>query len=1133
MRQKQRFLKTVGIGVAAFSVMVVIPSCIDSLYDLKNGLSSEMGLGGDSLSVPLGGTDTLRLSDFLDSNDVAMLKTMEDGGYGITRKDSIDKSFKVEPASIDDKTFSQSKTVSFGDISLENFKIPGVSVNSDISLSLSSISLGNFAIPAISKNESFSAGMSGYALTNPTISDLVVNGGKDNIFSGISLPPDPGVNPPIELIIDDPEPVSFSSTNNVTYNIDVPDGVTGINRIDLATNPNAKFIVSIELAGASNILTAGTITPNITLNPSDLFIFDNPPTGNIISFGSSDVLNASNGYKQTKTYNINAFNITDSPSGGKLNIAKSIVSNGSMSVTGAKAWSNKIAQVGNMNLIVKVSVIDVVIESMDFNIPTLQTNISGNTPFSINNTIPGEINKINTVLFNDPAKIVFDLNTLNLPTMVNKTITIDELKLNFPDEFIFEPTSGLVGHTYTLTNVAFNPAVGKKIELNIKELNMSGIPVTSGSLNWSSGITYAGKVSFAGRINSKNIPTASNDTKMAIDVSSSLSFKSAEVTTNVISKALPNVSIPITMDVNIASQVKSLGVVNLNSGTKIRINIAKPTLPLTLSGNNIQIQFPSLFTFKPALPLNTYTINGTIPDVIELELASLNINKPLTNGKLTLNENIVVSGGANLLAGNVSSSEIDGLSGKKLSLVATTSDLTIASTTVQLNSLTSNFADSTKLEFTVNDLPTEIVALDSIILSDNASLQLTVDITNMPAMSNPLMANLAINFPELLRFAPGSVDAQNKMIINQAFVNGKLTKTIPLKGLHFNGQNLNGQLNINEKLKFDVGVSVNEPNVNSSDLNGNPIGVTVQVKLTGISFKSVYGKVDPGIDPITNDVSLSDLPDFMKGEDVVLDITKPIIALETQSNLGLPVNATMTLIPMKNGSEVPNSKQTVVLNIPKASSANDSKKTYFWIAPDSAGMPQNYLYVPAEIQTLFKIIPDNIKFKVDVQSDMSQQHFVNLNVDYKIKVKYDVTVPMAFGKDLSIVIRDTITDLDESIGKIAFSGKGMELYGTFWNSIPLELELQVKPLDGDNQYIPVVPATQIINAGAYDGSANETNLLIKLNDPDGLLKDVRGFEMVFKATSNETVAGTPIKPDNFVKADLKVRLNGGIKIGDK
>jgi len=95
----------------------------------------------------------------------------------------------------------------------------------------------------------------------------------------------------------------------------------------------------------------------------------------------------------------------------------------------------------------------------------------------------------------------------------------------------------------------------------------------------------------------------------------------------------------------------------------------------------------------------------------------------------------------------------------------------------------------------------------------------------------------------------------------------------------------------------------------------------------------------------------------------------------------------------------------------------------------------------------------------------------------------------------------------------------------------LELELAVVPLDEDSNPLAIDTVKQIINAGAHDGSAVASALTLKISDPNGVLKDLRGFRLIFTASSNETVAGTPIKPENFVKADLKVRVDGGINIG--
>jgi hypothetical protein len=81
-----------------------------------------------------------------------------------------------------------------------------------------------------------------------------------------------------------------------------------------------------------------------------------------------------------------------------------------------------------------------------------------------------------------------------------------------------------------------------------------------------------------------------------------------------------------------------------------------------------------------------------------------------------------------------------------------------------------------------------------------------------------------------------------------------------------------------------------------------------------------------------------------------------------------------------------------------------------------------------------------------------------------------------------------------------------------------------------NMNIIAAPEAQTILAGAPNGTAVESNIKIRLADNLGSLKSLNKVVMVFSATSDETVAGTPIKPDNFIKAELKARVLGGIKV---
>lgn len=929
---------------------VLVTSCIDQRYDINNGLSTSITFGGDSLTLPLGSTDTIRLGDFLDPADVELMKTMENGGYALSIKDSLSIDVpKIDQQSlrIEDKTFTQSQTVNFGDINLEDFSIPGLSVNSDINFSFNAISLGDFAVPNISPDPTtFGAGMSGYAPTDLAVDDIDVSGGSNDLFAGINLPPDPGV-PSIPVKIEDPDDVAFNSTEDVNYTISVPDGVSDIDSVLLNDSPAATFSVSLELAGASGVITTGRIVPIVSIDPSDLFVFNNLP-GGTIEFEAKDSLTVSNNFKLSKEYTIKELNIGGNPNAiNELSVTDQIVSTGTMGMKGVYVLSDKIDEVRTLDLIVKVSINDMVIKSMVFNIPTIQSTISGSTSFDIDNTVPSDIKKVNAVFFDpDRHSIRFNLKaeTGTLPPMRSSAFTIDYLTIQFPDEFKFKPRAGLSGSTLSLTNVSFNPNTGYPIELELESFDLSQTNILNNKLFWQDNITYSGNVTFTGRINSADIPSSTNDTKMSLAISSDLGFNSAEIETNTKEIPLTDLDIPISFDINISDRIKRLDTIKLKPGTLISLRINKPTLPFKIASNEnnrLRIIFPDLFTFKPALVNNHFFIDDTIPDLIELELASLNIDRVLeADGGLLLNELINVKGGIELRSGTVNTTAIEDLTNEKLNLMASTDDLTISSTSLELKALSTNYADSTVLDLPPIDLPEEILSLDSILLANGASIQLDINITNMPNLSKPLIANIKLDFPSLLGFSPGQANPNNIIEINQAFVGGKLSKTIGLEGLFFDGKDLGGKLNINEKVGFDIGVSVDEATVNSEQLTSQPITVTVDVKLTGIQFEEVYGKLNPGIPAQNQHIALSGLPSFLQGDSIVLDITKPVITLETESNLGIPIVIDLLMKPSRKGVIIADAEQAIQLALPKASSVNDARTTRFWIAPDSAGMPQ-------------------------------------------------------------------------------------------------------------------------------------------------------------------------------------------------
>jgi len=1141
---KISFKTALGITISIAALLMMNACKEDPLYDLSKGIDPKVKVGGDSLTLPIGSTDSIKLGDFLSSEDLAFLKTMEDGGYGFSMSDSVVvedllKSLDKSKLKLDNQTFTENIKVNFGDMDISTFKIPGFTIKQNIDLNIPNVNIGNIT-PNVNLSNNYTVDFSKYVMDDSKliIADKEQNTAANNIVANVSplnLYESP-INPSFQFETTNPIDIGDLSVN-ISYSIEVPEGVTNIYQIDL--NAGAKLEISLELDTADLSLSAGVFTPNISIDPGNIFKFSplNPLTDGKIVFGSNNSMTNFNEYTTVKSYEIIAFHNLPAALNNAINLSKLVAVNGSMNAQGT-VRENKALEAKKIDLNVKVVIKDVKINNLDFDVPSLTTSLSGTSAFTINNTLPSQVKTVNKIYFGKtagsslPTNLVIQMTPSNMPTMKSRDFKINNLNITFPNNFSF---SNLSGKTFRATNATFDPVTGYKIELDLSEIDLSTVNINNGVLNWSDNISYSGSLTFNGRIESKNINTSVNP-KVGMVSQSAIKLNSASVVTNPINENISSTNLTVNMNVDISDQVARLGSINVKPGSFVRVNINKPSLPLTLYANGITIAFSSLFEFKPAANLsnNTFTIHGSIPDFIELELKALHINKDLVDGKLTISEQISIAGGVSLLSGTVSSTQIEALNNEKISFQAVVSDVYIESTSIEMKTLEASVSDKTSLNLSVNDVPSQIVALDSIIIKDGASLKLDIQINNMPDLGGkPLNANIKVKFPKMLQLGAGQVNAENEMTIDEAFVNGKLSKTVNLKSLKFDGSNLNGKIAINEEVGFDVNVSVVNPTINSADLDGKDISVDVKVTIAGVEFKSVYGKFDVDISEQLNipNVGLDDLPSFLKGNDVVLDIAKPVISFSTESNIGIPVSAEMSMTKIIGGVLQNNDKLSFTVNIPKTASPAQSVKTGFWVSPSSSGMPTGYQFIERPVQNLFKPLPDAFKVELKPTINTSVQHLIDLTANYKLKVKYDVIIPFNFGKDLSIVVRDTLENIDLGIdlGDLDLKTGSLELMATILNSIPLDLKLQMIIM-GKNDVILSTTNEQTILAGAPNGNAVSSNISIRLADNLGDLLKMNKIALIFRASSNTTVAGTPIKPDNFIKATLKARVNDGITV---
>jgi len=88
--RKTRFFQILLFIILCLSMS----NCVSDDYNLKNGVNTDISLGGDSLSFPLGKSKPILLSSMLNGDSIDILKKATDGSYSLEIKDSTQMKVK-------------------------------------------------------------------------------------------------------------------------------------------------------------------------------------------------------------------------------------------------------------------------------------------------------------------------------------------------------------------------------------------------------------------------------------------------------------------------------------------------------------------------------------------------------------------------------------------------------------------------------------------------------------------------------------------------------------------------------------------------------------------------------------------------------------------------------------------------------------------------------------------------------------------------------------------------------------------------------------------------------------------------------------------------------------------------------
>ena len=1119
------FLMTI-VAVLCFS------SCVNEEYDMSD-VNTEITIGSESITLPLGTTKQLTLSSLMAGMDQDMLQVLE-GGYAFRMGDIMSFGDQLpdmkEMLSIPDVVFEQSTVYTLSSIDQESMSIDAQEFSYTFDVADGGLS-SEVELPQVSYKSPDSNG-TGIWEHGKAARDMKLD------LQGVSLQTKPlfelptiptglsGRYPLGDLGQTDIDPVS----TKVVVNSTAPGGISNIS--DVIMSDDAKVV--IKVSAVNSFLSSGELVPDITLNLGGLAVLRDG-TGEI-KIGQDFVLSSNNGYTVSKDYYISEIGIkeTDWNEDGELTLEKDV------SVSGSAALNNVIVDLekvsgytgGGIGLNVEVAFEEMGIKSlmMDFEVDPVVEKVT--IPLSINDIVlPDGVTSINKVVFTEDSVLDMLIETQNL-NIDGLKIDLESLKIKFPEDLkVTEAVNGV----WESTNVSIRDGFERK--LHVEEFVLPA-PV-DGKISYSADVEIEATIKLGGRICSADVPYT-EDQDGRIEVSAESHFEMDDYFAEVEGVSHELDLEPEEFSYSLPDDIADYGTFIIipegNPVLQVNIDMPKTELALQAGAEGIKMSFPEFLKFDTTgydfdYQTNTLTLNGVLPETISLPVKQLVVT-PVKNeetGEYMAGGEMLVSGSIEMAAGEISGKDIDILMASEISVSAVIPELVAAEISFDKFEMDA----SEVFEFVLlagGDLPEQVKSVSNIQLED---VEVNIDITvkNMPDFGSLPALDFQLELPEILVLDENDsrIDG-NKVAIQGVVKDGKVDiKPIALKGIDLSGVDLTSGEDIVAEMAINGGISVENPQVNLKELSGEVL-IQLKAAIEDIQIAQVEAVVDYQIDGINETFKLSGLPEFMKDENFVIDLANPHLIIKAKTNIGIPVVGDLSIVPVYGGVENTASAIEASIKLPYTESAEKTDSVTLWFGADKNSCPADYTFVEADVNKLIRQIPDEVKLQLTAGTESDKTCILDPSAEYDLDVEYDFVIPMAFGEDLNITISDTLYMTSPMLSQM-LEKNSVQLAGSITSSLPVQLEMNIDLLDEQYALIAMkAPAKQTISAGNSDGSAavSPLDLTLSLAD-DASASGLSGIKLTFRVTAPNST-GRPVGENDFVQADLKVAVPEGITV---
>ena len=447
---------------------------------------------------------------------------------------------------------------------------------------------------------------------------------------------------------------------------------------------------------------------------------------------------------------------------------------------------------------------------------------------------------------------------------------------------------------------------------------------------------------------------------------------------------------------------------------------------------------------------------------------------------------------------------------------------------------------------TVNeDVPHEIRAVKDAEVSGVVKISLTV------TTGKAILSDLIIDFPEYLEFADVkdaglNFNPDGNLLTIKSPQISTMAKNYYLNvvGIDFDkipsGQGFlpsQHKIVLNDEIKlsaFDVNAVLSDLGTTVEAIP-NEIVADIDISISSLIVKTALVKVDPDIviDPFISNVG--ELPDFLSGDDVVLDLYNPVLKLNIDNQTPLKLNLNADIMSYKGADH--RTAHVGNANGGEAIALTPSGMNRLYVSKTGEGVPTGFssVVVP-DFSSLISIVPDRIGVEnIDVEA---ADEFVTLTSGGRYNVVYDfeLAAALAFGKDVKIVYSTDFTGWNETFNpndeSFALEIRDADVKFDFVNMIPMTISLDAAAIDVDGNVIPGIKVT--LNGDIPAGSVEKPStsaLTLNLEGSAEQMRKLDGLRLNLTGSDPGTMSGVCLNKNQGVQfKNMKIRLQAKMDI---